>query len=166
MFAMTKNPTMKTSTKVTMSRKTTTTAVQQRVLRIVWSSFPFLHCKNLFVFSVFFGLYGVAASALVVRPCIGLCSRPVFHKKRRKSIVHLLFCENLLCRIACILVRACALGTSRPRGSAPRSFRNFVSLRNPSNLLLSCVFVIKQSFHNVDPLSILQCSIVKFHGRT
>ena len=41
MSAVTKNLTMKTLMKVTMSMKTTMTTVHHRVLRIVWSCFPF-----------------------------------------------------------------------------------------------------------------------------
>ena len=39
--AMTKNPTTKTLMKVTMSKKTTMTTVQHRLLRLVWSYLPF-----------------------------------------------------------------------------------------------------------------------------
>ena len=39
----------------------------------------------------------------VVRPSIGFLSKPVRHKKRRKSVLHLLICQFLPCRMACIL---------------------------------------------------------------
>ena len=89
---------------------------------------------------VFFGLYGVAASSLVGLHdlCVGLC-RKSFPLEEAMYIhfFHLLVCQILPCRIACVLVRAFAFGTARPRGSAPRSFRNCVSVRNPHNLLFS-----------------------------
>ena len=66
-----------------------------------------------------------------------LCCRCLFPKARPKSIFRLPFCQNLPCRITNILGRACAFGTSRPRGSAPRLFRKSNFLRNLSNLLLS-----------------------------
>ena len=58
---MTKNITMRTLMKVTMSMKTTMTTVEHRVLRSVWSCFP-VTTVHLFVFRVFFGLYGDDAS--------------------------------------------------------------------------------------------------------
>ena len=61
-------------------------------------------------------------------------------------------CQTLQYRIASLLVRACAFGTSRPRGRAPRSFSNVVSLLSPCDLLFSCVFVILQIFLSVDPV--------------
>ena len=51
--------------------------------------------------------------------------------------LHLLPCQILPCRLACILVRACAFDTAILRGGAPRSFRNCAHSRNPSNLSLS-----------------------------
>ena len=60
MFVMTKNPTMRTSMKVTMSMKTTG---HHRVLRIVWSCFSFSTVP--FSLSVFSVLYGVATSSWV-----------------------------------------------------------------------------------------------------
>ena len=123
------------------------------VLRIVWSCFPFSTVQLVCIQGdswVFFWCRCLLLGR-VARPCIGLCGKPVRQKKRRKSNFHLLYCQILQCRTARILVRACALATARPRGSAPRSFRNFVSLRNASSLLLSGVFVILQSFHVVDP---------------
>ena len=87
----------------------------------------------------------------VVRPCIGLCSKPVLSKKRRHIRLFIRnFVKFLHVGIACSFVGACAIDTVRLRGGAPRSFRNFVSLRNPSNFLRFWVFVILQSFHNVD----------------
>ena len=108
-------------------------------------SFPLY---NLFVFRALFGLYSVAASFLcgVARPCVSLCSKPVLLKKRRKSSFHLLLCQILPCRIACILVLACASGTARPLGRAPRSFRNCFSLRNPRRL--QCYLVNSRDVHD------------------
>ena len=119
---------------------------------------------TLFVFNVFFSLHGVAASSLVRLSDRMLASvvSPFVTKKRRKSICHLLLCQILPRRIACVLVNACACGTDRPRGGAPRSFRNFVSLRNLSHLLQSRVFVILWTFHNVDRFeysSVLNCEL-------
>ena len=100
--------------------------------------FPLSHCKNALVFRVFFGLYGVAASSLIGLYDLVLVSvvTPVLWKKRHtSSFFHLLLCPILPCRIARVLLRACAFGTARPRRSAPRSFRNFASSRNLRNLL-------------------------------
>ena len=112
---------------------------------VMFSSFPLY---NLFVFRALFGLYSVAASFLcgVARPCVSLCSKPVLLKKRRKSSFHLLLCQILPCRIACILVLACASGTARPLGRAPRSFRNCFSLRNPRRL--QCYLVNSRDVHD------------------
>ena len=103
----------------------------------------------------------------IVRPCIGLCSKPVLTKKRCSSSCHLLFCQILPCRIACVLLRACPFDTARrPRGSAPRTFRNYAFPRNPSNLSLPWVFVIQQSFHNIDAFENSSMPICEFQGRT
>ena len=125
----TKNPTMKTLMKATMSMKTTMTTSQHRILRIVWSCFPSFAVQSVCFQGVLRSLRcrGLLLG-MVVRPCIGLCSKPVLWKKLRNSSLHWLFCQILPCRIACILVRACAFGTARPRGSAPRSFRNLLFL--------------------------------------
>ena len=118
------------------------------ILGVLWS----LWCRCLFL-------------DRVARLCISLCSEPCRTKARRKSMSQLLFWQILQLRIATVLVRACAVGTSRPRSSAPRSFRDSVSLWNPSNLLHSWVFVTLQSFHNVDPFEYSSMLICEPEGR-
>ena len=148
----TKNPTKKTLSKVTMSMKTTMTIVQHWVLRIVLSSFPFSTLQFVCVQGVIWSLRcRCVLLGGVARPFVGLCSKPVLEKKRCNSLFHLRFCQ---CRIVCIFVRACAFDTARLRGSTLRSFRYCAFSRNPSILLLSRVFVILQSFPDVDPISV------------
>ena len=122
--------------------------------------FPFPLYK-LFVFRVFSSLHGVAASSLVgLYDLVLVCREPARQKKRRNSFCHLPFCQILPCRITCILVLACAFGTARPRSSAPRSFRNLVSLRNPSDQSLAFLsFCDSAEFlsKTPTPLSTLQC---------
>ena len=89
------------------------------------------------VFRFFFGLYGIAASSL-----IGLYD---FEKAsvinpfvRRSDVSPFLLCHSVKffhVGLWLSLFRACAVGTSRPRGRAPRLFRNSFFLRNPSNFL-------------------------------
>ena len=72
----------------------------------------------------------------VAQPCIGLCSDASLQEKLRNSSFPTLFCQSFPYRSACIRVRACALDIDHPCGSAPRSFRNCASSRNPNDLLL------------------------------
>ena len=108
----------------------------------------------LFVFRVFFGFSGVAASSLVglylvlvsvasrccarsdVIPRVICHSVKFFHVGFRVSLFARAHLELLFLKVAL-------------HDRSVRSFRNFVSLRNPSNLLRSWVFVTLQSFHNV-----------------
>ena len=68
--------------------------------------------------------------------------------------------------LQCILVRACAFDTSRPRGSAPRSFRNYGSPWSPSNLSFFYVFVILQSVHDIDTFVYSSMRFFELQGRT
>ena len=132
MTAMTKNPTKKTLSKVTMPVMTT---VLHLDLEIDWSSVPFstVHCVC---------ILGVLRS---LRCCCLLC---IGQEWLRVVSFSLLFCQILPCRTACILVGACAFG---PRGSA-HDRSAFVLL--PGIQAISCFpvvnFVIPQSFHDVD----------------
>ena len=138
MIATTKNPTEKTLSKVTMSMTTTMTTVLHRVLRIGWSSFP---CSTVQVACIQGVLRSLRCCCLlldwVLRPCVGLCCNA---PSSRVATYFLFFTcysvQNLPCRTACILVRACAFDIARPRGSAPRSFRTCASSQDLSNLLL------------------------------
>ena len=147
MLAMTKNPLLDEGDHVHEDHDVHCSASGTEDCLVMCSLF---HCTTLYLFWVFFGLYGVVVYSLVVLYDLVLVS--VVSPFVRRSEVNPLFI-----RIACIFVRASALGTARPR-----SFRNFVSLRNPSKLLLSCVSMILKSFHNVDPFecsSTLNCKI-------
>ena len=78
---------------------------------------------NLIVVKVFFGLHGVAASSLVVLYDLVLVSVGSLDEAT-KSFLHLLQCMHSHFR------------TARPRGSAPRSFRNLF-LRGTQ--VISCI---------------------------
>ena len=62
--------------------KTTMTTIQHRALRIVWSCFSFFHCTTC-LYSRCSSICMVSCLLLggVIRPCIGLCSKPDRQKK-------------------------------------------------------------------------------------
>ena len=94
MFVLTKSPTMKTLSKMTMSKKTTMTTVRHRDLENDWSSSPFSTVHVVCIQRVLWSLWcRCLLHGRVVRPCVGLGRKPVHQKKRRTSVFHLLFCQ-------------------------------------------------------------------------
>ena len=113
MFVMTKNASMRTLMKVTMSMKTTLNTGRHRVLRIVWSCFPFCAVQIICIRGVVRSLRcGCLLLGKVVRPCIDLCSKPVLWKKRRNSFFicysviafHVGLCVSLLVHAHLVLL--------------------------------------------------------------
>ena len=151
MSAKMKNPTMKTLMKVTVSMKTTMTTVQHRLLRIVWYVFSFSTVQRVNIQGVFWSLWGRCLLLhRVVRPCTGLCGKPVRQKKRRTSIFSFAVLSNSStsdCVHPCSRMRIWYFSSSRRRTTVP-----YFPLRNKSDLLLSGLFVMLESVHNVDSL--------------
>ena len=110
---------------------TTMTTVLRRDPANEWSCFPF-PLYNLFVFSAFLGLCGVAASSLVWLDDLVLVSvvTPFFKRSDVNPSFHLLLCQILPYR------SACALDSAHRRSSGPRLFSNCAFSQNLSNLLL------------------------------
>ena len=68
-------------------------------------------------------MFSLASSMVGLYDLVSVCVvSPFCQKKRRNFSFHLLLCQILPCRTACLLVRVCVFSTGRPRGSAPRSF--------------------------------------------
>ena len=113
-----------------VSVKTTMTTLLHRFLRTVWSCFPFTTCTiRLYsgcssVFTVLLASSVVGSYDLVLVSVVS----PFCGRSDRVPVVVCVSSRFSPCRIACILVRACAFDTSRARSSARRSFRNFASV--------------------------------------
>ena len=76
----------------------------------------------------------------VVRPCTGLCSKPFLQEWPRNSTFHLIFCDMLPCRTACILVRVCAFDIARVLVVALHDRSTTVLLRGIQ--VISCSFEV------------------------
>ena len=102
----------------------------------------------------------------LVKPCIGLCNKPVRQKKRGNSSFFTCYSVNIFhAGLRVNLGRACAFDTVRPRSGAPRSFRYYVSSRNSSNLSLSWVFVTLHNFHENVPFEYFPMPYCELQGR-
>ena len=131
MIAMAKNPDEKTLLKVIMSMTTTMTTVLHRGFwTFTYQLFPF-PLYNLFVFSVFFSLYGTAASSWLGYTTL---SWPLQSRLLSEVAVFLL-CNLLLCQTPPHRTAWCACDVARPRDSGPPSLREEAASRNSSNLL-------------------------------
>ena len=121
-----------------------------QILRIVWSFSPY-PLYNVFEFKLLFGPHGVAASFWV-----GLCDLVLV------SVISMFFGKRGVNPLFnCHSVRSVHVGL---RACGCRSCCDIASSRNPSILSLSWVFVILQSFHNVDPSADSSMLICEFQG--